>query len=100
MHVQTYENFLNEGWVSFEGMKFMSTIFNDPRGMAIQFMPDSKTLDKFSKNEQVETVLARLKKNMPEFASTLWHEQGNQAAGLIFRVDIFELNDIIIKAIK
>ena len=91
---------LNEAKVSFDGMNYVIGVFTDRQGIAVQFIPDSKTLDGFSKNEQVEKILDKLKKGMPEFASTLWFESGNGAAGLVFRVNTFDLGDLIAKAIK
>lgn len=91
---------LNEAKVSFDGMNYVIGVFTDRQGIAVQFIPDSKTLDSFSKNEQVEKILDKLKKGMPEFASTLWFESGNGAAGLVFRVNTFDLGDLIAKAIK
>ena len=91
---------LDEARVSFDGMNYVVGVFTDRQGIAIQFLPDSKTLDKFSKNEQVDKIMDKLKKGMPDFTSTLWFESGNPAAGLIFRVNTYDLGDVIAKAIK
>jgi hypothetical protein len=98
--MKTFSEALNEGKVSFDGMNFVVSTFNNSQGLALQFLPDSKTLDKFSKNAQVDAIMQRLKKNMPEFASVLWHESGNPAVGVILRIDTFALSDTITKAIK
>lgn len=95
-----YNEFLNEGAVSFEGMTFNVSVINNMQGLAIQFIPNSKTLDNFSKSQQADTILARLKKGMPELASTLSLNPGHTAAGLVFSIDSFALAEIITKAVK
>lgn len=99
LNEENYQS-INENKISFDGMSFMTSIFNDSKGLAIQFTPFSATLNKFSKNEQVDAILNRLKKSMPEFASSLWFESGGLKPGLVFRIDTSELNDIIVKNLK
>jgi hypothetical protein len=101
MHsIPTYHEFLNEARTSFNGMNFQFSVINDTRGMSLQFIPDSKTLEKFSKNEQVDTITEKLKKGMPEFTSSLSFQSGSDAAGLVFRIDPYTLADVITKAMK
>ncbi len=102
--IPNFNEFLNEGKmneskVAFGKMKFAFSIFYDRQGMALQFIPDSKTLD-LPKIEIVEKIQSELNSAMPEFASTLWFESGSNAAGLIFRVDTFKLSDVILKNLK
>ena len=99
-NVSSYTEFLNEGRASFDKMTFTVSAFNDTRGLCLQFMPDSKTLNDFTENEQTAGITERLKKGMPEFASLLNFETDNQAAGLVFRVNPYELTEVITKAMK
>lgn len=100
MHIPKFEDFLNEGKVSIGKMNFSVHVFNDTKGLYLQFLPDSKTLDSFSKNEMVDVIKAKLDKAMPQFASALWFAIDNQAAGLNFKLDTYKLGEIITKAIK
>lgn len=98
--MQTFLESINEGKISIGKMVFGVTCFVDGnKGTAIQFIPDSKTLD-FSKNEQVEAVLDVMKKKIPFLGDIIWFESGSPAAGLIFRINTFDLADKIQKAIK
>jgi len=90
---------VNESMVSFKKMQFMLSATNDSNGLAIQFIPNSKTLE-FSKNEQIEAIQSILNKSIPDLAPTLWYDIKNSAAGLIFRVDIYKLVDYLVKKIK
>ena len=100
MEIPNFENFINEGKVTINKMNFTIHVFNDTKGLSVQFIPDSKTLDKFSKNEMVDSIKAKLTSAMPKFADSLYFAIDNAAAGLSFRVDTFELSEIITKAIK
>jgi hypothetical protein len=100
MEIPNFENFVNEGKVTINKMNFSIHAFNDAKGLSVQFIPDGKTLDKFSKNEMAESIKSKLTSAMPKFADALYYSIDNQAAGLSFRVDIYELSEIITKAIK
>lgn len=93
------EGFVNEGKVAFKNMKFTVTTLIDRQGLAIQFIPDSKTLD-FSKNEQVDEIMNQLKRIMPKLAESLWFESGHSAAGVVFRLDTFKFTDFLTKEIN
>jgi len=99
-NLDTFENFLNEGKITIDGMKFTVSCFDAlNRGTAIQFIPDWKTLD-ISKNEQVDAILAMMHKKVPFLADIIWYESGSSAAGLIFRINNFDLTAKIQKALK
>ena len=90
---------LNEGKVTLGKMKFTVSTIIDGKGLAVTFIPDSKTLD-FSKNEQVNEISEQLKKVMPEMADMFWFESGNHSAGCVFRLDQYKLAEIITKQIN
>ena len=98
--IPTYHEFLSEGRISFNKMTFTVSVFNDTRGLYLQFIPDSKTMNDTSENEQVGAITERLKKGMPEFASSVSYQSGSDAAGLVFRVDPYALSEVITKAMK
>jgi len=91
--------FINEGKVAFGKMKFTISTINDSKGLAVTFIPDSKTLD-FSKNEQVNEIMEQLKRVMPEMADMLWFESGSHSAGCVFRLDRYKLAETITKQIN
>lgn len=98
-HIKPYDDFLNEGKLSFSGMNFSVHAISDNKGLAIQFIPDSKTLQ-FSKNEQVEAIKIKLSKALPEFVDMFWYEIDNHAAGLVFRLDTYAFAEMITKKLK
>ena len=98
--IPTFDGFINEGKVSIGKMKFSVLVSNDTKGLYIQFIPDGKTLDKFSKNDMVDSIKDKLDSAMPQFASALWFSIENQTTGVIFRLDPYKLEEIITKAIK
>lgn len=99
-HIKVFDRFINEGKVSIGNMKFSVLSSNDAKGLYVQFIPDGKTLDKFSKNDMVDNIKNKLDSAMPQFASALWFSIDNQTTGVIFRLDPYKLEEIITKAIK
>ena len=97
--MKTFIESINEGKIAIGKMNFSVRVVADNKGLAINFLPDSKTLD-FSKNEQVEAVTTELKKKVPFFGDIVFYEINNQAVDLSFRVDIYGLYDKIEKALK
>jgi hypothetical protein len=99
--MKTFVESINEGNVSIDGMKFTISVYNDKfRGMIIQFIPDGKTLENTSKNEQVDTITKRIDKAFPNFKDVFWYESGSDAAGLNFRINTLKFADAIEKAVK
>lgn len=99
--MKSFNEAINESKVNIDGMTFTVNVFNDRnRGMIIQFIPDGKTLDSVSKNEQVEAITERLYKKIPMFKDIVWYEISNEAAGLTFRINTIEFGQMIEKALK
>jgi DNA primase len=99
--MKTFVETINEGKISVDGMNFVINVFNDKnRGMIIQFIPDGKTLDSFSKNEQVEALTSKIEKALPMFKDVFWYEISNSSAGLNFRINTLKFADVIEKSIK
>ena len=99
--MKTFNEAINESKVNIDGMKFTVNVYNDRnRGMITQFIPDGKTLDNFSKNEQVDAITSKLYKAIPEFKDVVWFEISNEAAGLNFRINTIEFGKMIEKALK
>jgi hypothetical protein len=96
-----FNEFLNEGKVSFSKMEFVVTSFVDNKGLAIQFLPNIKTLDKFSANEMVNAITATINKNISDLNGILYFEiNGHVAAGLVFRLDQYEFAKMIERKLK
>ncbi len=99
--MKSFKETINEGKLkTSDGMNFVIFVITDTRGIGIQFIPDGKTLDGFSKNQQVNSIQEILKKKLPDLAESLWFESGNVAAGLVFRLNVSGLTDMIEKALK
>lgn len=98
--VNTFDEFLNEGKIVISKMEFTVSSFIDNKGLAIQFMPSSKTLDKFSTNEMVEKISGMINKNISDLRGLLYFEINNGAAGLVFRLDQYEFANMIEKRLK
>lgn len=97
--IPLFGEFLNEGKINIEGMKFVVNSFFDRQGLAIQFIPSSKS-EEYSRNEQVENIMKSMKKYLPDLADLLWFESGAMSAGLTFRIDTNKLNEVITKSLK
>lgn len=98
--MKSFSEALNEGRLSIGNMNFTILPINDNKGLAITFIPDGKTLDKFSKNEQVDAVQQVLIKKLPFLADAFIFESGNGAAGLVFRLDKYSLIEKIENSLK
>ena len=96
-----FNEFLNEGKVSFSKMEFVVTSFVDNKGLAIQFLPNNKTLDKFSANAMVAEITGMINKNISDLNGILYFEiNGHVAAGLVFRLDQYEFAKMIERKLK
>lgn len=98
--MKSFSESLNEGKVQFDKMTFTVSYVNDGRNFGVQFIPDGKTLDNFSKNTMVESILSKLKEKMPDLGNILVYQINNHAAGLTFSIDPYELTKMIEKQIK
>lgn len=96
-----FNEFLNEGKVSFSKMEFVVASFVDNKGLAIQFLANNKTLDKFSANEMVNAITGMINKNISDLNGILYYEIGGHvAAGLVFRLDQYEFGKMIERKLK
>jgi len=99
-NISSYQEFLNEGRVSFDKMSFTVSHVIDARGFAFQFIPDSKTMNSSTTEEQVDKITEKLKKGMPALASVIYYQSGHDAAGLVFRIDSYGFTDLLTKSLK
>jgi hypothetical protein len=95
-----FNEFVNEGKISFSKMEFVISSFVDNKGLAIQFLANNKTLDKFSANEMVNAITAMINKNISDLNGILYYEIGNVAAGIVFRLDQYEFAKMIERKLK
>ena len=101
MHViPSYQDFLNEGRVTIDKMTFTVSHVIDARGFSFQFIPDSKTMNSSTTQEQSDKIMEKLKKGLPDLASVIYYQSGHDAAGLVFRIDSFGFTDLITKSLK
>lgn len=94
---------ITEGKVTIEDLKFTVHVIVDRKGLGVNFIPDSKTLDVVyvnGKNSVVSKLEAALHKVAPMIAEALWFESGHDAAGFTFRIDPYELTEQLTKALK
>lgn len=66
-----------------DNTQFMLSVINDSKGLAIQFIPFSKGLEKWGTNETVNKISTSLEKALPELAENFWYESGHHGAGYI-----------------
>jgi hypothetical protein len=100
-YITSYEDFfITEGKVSFDKMNLWVSSFTDNKGMHIQFLPDSKTMDSYTNEEISTAILSRLQKKMPDFAKALEIEHNRDLTGVLFRINPFSLGDAITNSLK
>jgi len=97
--MQSFDEFLNESAVSWDGMKFQVNI-NDKNGLTIQFIPDGKTLDVATKAVLAERIHERIVHSMPILAQSLEYDSALPGAGVIFKFDKFSYADSIVRLLK
>ena len=95
-----YQHTLNEGKVSFDKMTFTISHVIDAKGFGFQFIPDSKTMNSSTTEEQVDKITEKLKKGLPDLAAVIYYQSGHDAAGLVFRIDSYGLTDLLAKSLK
>ena len=71
----------------------------DRKGLAISFIPDSKTLD-IPVNTQVDAINDLLKKKLKGLSTVFYFESGHDAAGRVFRLNADAFTDLIIKLLS
>lgn len=98
--IPDFNEFVNEGKVVISKMEFTISSFVDNKGLAIQFLPSNKTLDKFNTNEMVEKIKGMIAKNVTDLRDLLYFEINNGAAGLVFRLDQYEFAEMIERKLK
>jgi len=98
--IPEFNEFLNEGKVVISKMEFTISSFVDNKGLAIQFLPSNKTIDKFSTNEMVEKIKGVLAKNVTDLRDLLYFEINNGASGLVFRLDQYGLAEMIERKLR
>ena len=98
--IPDFNEFVNEGKVVISKMEFTISSFVDNKGIAIQFLPSNKTLDKFSTNEMVEKIKGMLAKNITDLRDLLYFEINNGASGLVFRLDQYGFAEMIERKLK
>jgi hypothetical protein len=98
--MKTFDDILNEGKLNINGNAFVVNTFYDKQGLCLSFIPYSKVLDTYSKNEIVEMIQDILKKRVPELAEMFWFESGHDSAGLTFRLNTTTFTEYIEKKLK
>jgi hypothetical protein len=68
----------------------------DRKGLAISFIPDSKTLD-IPVNTQVNDINDLLKKKLGALGTAFYFESGHDAAGRVYRLNTDSFTNIITK---
>jgi|DEB19_MinimDraft_2_1074335.scaffolds.fasta_scaffold00363_2 precorrin-6B methylase 2 len=101
--MKTFDDYINEGKVNIDNLTFTLQTIVDRKGLAITFIPDSKTLDTIhvnGKNTIVDIIEKKMAKSSPLISTCMWFEAGHDAAGFTFRIDPTELTDELTKAFK
>ena len=98
--IPDFNEFVNESKVVISKMEFTISSFVDNKGLAIQFLPSNKTLDKFSTNEMVENIKGMIAKNITDLRDLLYFQINNGASGLVFRLDQYGFAEMIERKLK
>jgi hypothetical protein len=101
--MKTFDDYLNEGKVTIDNLTFTINTIIDRKGLAISFIPDSKTLDIIyvnGKNQIVELIEKKMAKSSPLISTCMWFEAGHDAAGFTFRLDPTLLTEELTKSFK
>ena len=98
--IPEFNEFINEGKIVLSKMEFVVTSFVDRNGLAIQFLPNNKTLDNYSSNEMVEKITGMINKNISDLNGLLYFEINGHAAGLVFRLNQYEFVKMIERKLK
>jgi len=101
--MKTFDDYINEGKVTIDNLTFTINTLVDRKGLAITFIPDSKTLDTIyvnGKNAIVDIIEKKMAKSSPLISKCIWFESGHDAAGFTFRIDPNELTDELTKSFK
>ena len=96
----TFNEFLTEGTASWDGMRFTVTPVSSRGGLTIQFLPDSRTLDKASTADLAAAIKLKLDKKMPIMSEAFYHDTSFEGAGIAFTLDPYEFSTIISKQLK
>jgi hypothetical protein len=97
------DNLITEGKVTIDALNFTVYTLVDRKGLGINFIPDSKSLEVIyvnGKNSVVDKIEKALHRVAPMLAESLWFESGHDAAGFTFRIDPYELSEQLTKALK
>jgi len=97
--MKTFNTFINEAKLSSKGFTFTITHYNNNGVMYISFIPDAKTFDSHSKNQMAEFILNRIN-NIKALKDAFVFRLGNQGAGIVFEIDVWQLVENISKEIK
>jgi hypothetical protein len=84
---------------SSSGFTFTMIGNQDHAGSYIQFIPDGKTVDNYSK-EEMASFIEKYFNNMDFFRDCMEWEKNHVAAGLIFRINARYLADSLLKEFK
>ena len=103
--MKTFNEYREEGFIN-ESNKFSSHGFTftimghqDNKGSYISFIPDSKTLDTYSKDEMA-TWIDTVFNNLEYFRDSVSWDKNHAAAGIVFRINSSYLADSLVKEFK
>lgn len=99
-HTINFESFINESSkFSSNGSTFTIMGSQDSKGSYISFIPDSKTLDAYTKEESAGWIDSVFN-NMDFFRDCMEWDKSHHAAGIVFRVNASNLADSLLKEFK
>jgi hypothetical protein len=96
---QEIENALTESKMKIGQGNYSVHSLVDRKGLAISFIPDSKTLD-IPVNTQVNDINEVLKKKLGALSSAFYFESGHDAAGRTYRLNTESFTNIITKLLS
>ena len=98
--MKTFVETINESnKFSTDGFTFTITGNQDSKGSYINFLPDGKTVDSFSKDEMA-SFIDKYFNNMEFLRDCMTLDKSHPAAGLVFRINASNLADSLLKEFK
>jgi hypothetical protein len=98
--MKTFLEAINEdNKFSASGFTFNIMGNQDSKGSYISFLPDSKTVDSFSKQEMANFI-DKYFNNMEFFRDCMIWDKSHSAAGIVFRINASYLADSLVKEFK
>ena len=99
--LNTFDNFINESsYTSIGNMKFIIKPSFSGKLTGIEFIPDWKTMEDYSKRDMVKEIQKTLKKSKSSLSDALMYVPISTSDNLLFEIDMYSFVDRMIKELR